>query len=147
MTDVDGGASDPGPQTTGGDGPADRELDKPVETSGGGAAILLMLLVLVLPYGFLIFMSAENGHDMSTLRWSIPFTLISLTAFGLGWSSASVPWDRLSAYCTAKGWGWAVNALSVAQLAFGFLVLAGNICTIIGFVISVVSSIDVSLVA
>jgi hypothetical protein len=140
MADDDPDSSNSAPQTAQSDGPTHREPGEPARTGGGG--VLILFIGIALQYGFWIFVSAENGHDMSTLRWSIPFTLISLMVFGLS-MVVGTPLDRLSTYCIAKGWAKAVNALSVTRTIFGVLMVAGNLCAVAGFVISIVASIDV----
>ncbi len=132
---ADGGpdSSEPVPRTAQSDSPTHQELVGPVMAAGGGAPTSLVGAAAF--YGFWIVVSIATGRDMPTLRWSIPFMLVSLAVCVLS-AVVGMRLDRLAG-----------NAASLASAVLVLLTLVGGACTLVGFIITVVAFVDVGVMA
>ena len=140
MADGDPGSSSLLPQTVPSDGPTHQDPAAPVMTAGGTAILFVGIAV---QYGFWIIVAIATGYHASTLRWSIPFMLISLTVCVLS-AVAGTQMNNLSSYVVAKGRAKAGKAASVTSGVCAFLAFAGGVCAFVGFLISVVATAGVA---
>ncbi|AGL15807.1 hypothetical protein L083_2297 [Actinoplanes sp. N902-109] len=105
--------------------------------TAGGTAILF--LGIAVQYGFWIIVATATGYHASTLSWSIPFMLISLTVCVLS-AVTGTQLDGLSSDVVSKGWVTAGKAAAVTSGVCAFLAFVGGICAFVGFLISVVAT-------